>query len=69
MNARGRLLTIERWNKVTSSRRSTFDKINFEDSSYELTVQNEDHVKEENRKEKELHVLKWQLKEEHELDR
>ena len=36
MNARGRLLTTQRWNKVASSRRSTDDERNFGESGYEV---------------------------------
>jgi len=65
-NARGRLLTTQRWNKVASSNRSTDDERNFRDLGYEVMAQHEDHVKTKNGTKKELQVLKQQLKEEHE---
>ena len=66
MNARGRLLTTQRRNKVASSGKSTDDESNFGDSGYEVTVRHEDLAKIENGTKKEFHVMKQQLKEEHE---
>jgi len=43
------------------------DESNFGDSDYEVTTQHEDRVKTRNVTKKELHVLKKQLKEEHEV--
>jgi len=68
-NARGRLLTTQRRNKVASSSRSTCGERNFGDPRYEVTARHEDRVKMENGTEKELHVLNKQLKEEQELHR
>ena len=62
-------MIAQRWNKVASSSRSTCGEINFGGSGYEVTTPHEDHVKEENGTEKELHVLRRQLKEEQELHR
>jgi hypothetical protein len=42
------------------------DERNFGDSGYEVMTRHEDRVKAENGTKKELHVLKQQLKEEHE---
>jgi len=67
MNARGRLLTTQRWNKVANSCKSTCDERNFGDWGYEVTTRREGHAKVENEIEKELHVLKQQLKGEKEL--
>jgi len=66
VNARGRLLTNQRWNKFTSSNKSTSDESNFGDSGYEVTTRHEDHMKIENGRKKEFDVLKQQLKREHE---
>ena len=49
-----------------SPSRSTDDESNFGDSGYEVMVRHEDHAKIENGTNKELHVLKQQLREEHE---
>jgi len=38
MNARGRLLTTQRWNKLARSRRSIDNERNFGDISYEVMV-------------------------------
>lgn len=65
MNARGGLLTTRRWNKVAISSRPIDDERNFWDTDYEVMTRHEDHVKIENGTKKELHVLKQQLKEEH----
>ena len=69
MNARRRLLTTQRQNKVASSSRYTCDERNFGGLGYEVMARHEDHTKAENETEKELHVLKQQLKEEQELHR
>ena len=61
-NERGGLLTTGRWNKVSSSRRSINDEINFGDSGYEVKMQHEDRAKVEDGTKKELHVLKQQLR-------
>ena len=53
--------------KVASSSMSIDDERNFGDSSYEVTVPHEDRVKVEDGTKKELHVLKQQPKEEHEV--
>jgi len=63
------LFTSQRQNKVASSSIFTFDDNNFGDSGYEVMTRHEDHAKAKNRTKKELHVLKQQLKEEHELHR
>ena len=66
-NARGRLLTTQRWNKVASSSRSTNDERNFGDLGYEVMTRHEDRVKTKTGTKKEFHVLKKKLKEEHEV--
>lgn len=38
MNARGRLLTTQRWNEVARSSRSTDNERNLGDSGYEVMV-------------------------------
>jgi len=63
MNARGRLLTTQRRNNIARSSRSTDDEKNFGGSGYEVTTWHEDHAKIGNGTNKELHVLKHQLKE------
>jgi len=63
------LSTTQRRKKVVSSNISTCDERNFGHLGYEVKMRHEDHVKEEREIEKELHVLKRQLKEEHELQR
>ena len=68
-NARGMFLTGRRQNKVASSSRSINNERNFGDSGYEMTKRHEDRTKIENGTEKELHMLKQQLKEEQELHR
>jgi len=60
MNARGRLLTTQRQNKVARSSRYNNNERNFGDSDYEVMVQHEDHVKAKYGTKKELHVLKQQ---------
>ena len=67
VNARGRLLTTQRRNKVARSSRSTNDESNFGDSSYEVTTRHEESTKIDNGTKKELHVPKQKLKEEHEV--
>ena len=62
-------MTTQRWNKVASSSRSTCDESNFGDSGYEVTARHEDHAKIENGIEKELHVLKQQLRKNMKLHR
>jgi len=59
-------LKTQRWNKVASARRSIDDESNFGDSSYEVMAQHEDHAKIENGTKNDFHVLKQQLKREHE---
>ena len=43
--------------------RSTHDETSFGDWDYEVMAWHEDHMKVENETKKELHVLKWKLKE------
>jgi len=68
-NARGGLLTTWRRNKVASLSKSIDDERNFGDLGYEVVLRHEDHMKTNNGTNKELHVLKHQLKVEHELHR
>ena len=63
MNARGRLLTTHRRNKVASSSRSACGERNYGDSGYKVMARHEDHADVENGTNKDLHVLKQQLKE------
>ena len=61
-NARGRMLKTKRRDKVARSSISTDNESNFGDSSYEVMAQPEGHAKIENGTNKELHVLKQQLR-------
>ena len=59
-------MTTQRWDKVATSSRSTDNERNFGDSGYEMMARHEGSAKTENGTKNELHVLKQQLKEEHE---
>ena len=61
------MLTTQRRDKVAISSRSTDNESNFGDTGYEVTVRHEGRAKTENGTKKELHVLKKQLEEEHEV--
>jgi len=69
MNARGRLLTTQRWNKVARSSRSTDNESNFRDSGYDVMAQHEDRIKIENGTKKEFHVLKEKIRKNMKLHR
>ena len=69
MNARGRLLTTKRRNKVPSVGRSTCGGGNFGDLGCEATTRHEDHAKAEDGTKKDLRVLKQQLRKNMKLHR